>query len=88
MENLPDRNKKEEQIGTKWIHRLKVDTSEKAKMLALLENPRDVADSLVPPDARLLECIFDDFCTLHQLRLWLRKNSVPCFVWHEQVYLM
>lgn len=75
-------------FGTKWIHRLKVDASEKAKMLALLGTPRDVTESLVPPDARLLDFIFGDFCTLHQLRLWLRKNSVPFFVWHEQMYPM
>ena len=75
-------------FGTKWIHRLKVEASEKAKMLSLLENLHDVTDSLVPADARLLDVIFHEFCTLHQIRLWLRKNSVPCFVWHEQVYPM
>jgi hypothetical protein len=63
--------------GPRHIHSLQVSAADKAQMLTLLKMQHSITESLLPPDALLLDLIYVSFANWEQIHLWLSEHAVP-----------
>ena len=68
-------------FGDEPVHLLEIGIASKAKMLELLKTQHNVSETLLPPDALLLDLIYISFGNWWQLHTWLWDNSVPFEMW-------